>query len=1003
MSEFEDHVTTATEAERRGDVTTAIAEYRRSLSLAAEASDRVNVLLRLGRCLLETELDEAADRFAEARREANASGEDSLLGQVDLADAKLAMLRGQHRLAGERLASAETRLGNDREMRLELDMARASAERHRGELAASLTRLKALDRTELEAHPLVLAEYLDELGATLLASGDYRAAVSVLEEAVALDHRLNSTDEPAARSASARSRLLLAEALMGCGDRRQAKHYIEDVRSSTNPATAGMSDVYALRGRWYEEGNEFATAARDYRLGLEIDRESDDDIGQARALQCLARVRRKQGNRATALEYLEEAKNLAQAGDDDLLMARILAEEGEVRLEESDYPGAIERFLKVLDIALEDGDERSAAIAKRQLARAYSENGDHSKAEQLLREALEPLRAIGDLRELDEALDDLGAVLIERDQYSEAVVTLNESLELDERLGTISSRARSLRLLSRAYLKQGDRARAGECIQSAADVYEDSEDEVGRTDVLADLGAWLMQEGKLTEAKTAFSDAFRLDNRHDDRVGMARSLRGLGAVYRSMGDLVRARESIDEAAEYLSTLRDTDEQSLLELELGQLLQAEGNPAEAERSFRAAMAGFTRVGAEVEVATCKRLLGRLFGEQGGRHRAALELFHEAQPVFEQFNDAPELDRLYDDMGLLYLRLGRLKEARTAVDKSMQLGALNGWRHGQGASFVLLGKINVAEDDDLAAQRNFEDALRAFEDADDDAGISTAQLELGDLAASAGRLDDALEHYRSARRIDQVLRDFLGLARVFRKLGDVYFRRDEYERASESYDQAEEHLRAFRDARQEAALALSRGILASRRGLHLDAIRLYDEALRRFGEVDDTERMIATYSRLATSYQALGRVDEALKCVREMGLEEASLWNSLLRNYDSAVAAAATDKFANQSFDDAVKDAFTEIERRFRTHDESGDPTRSVAAVIREWVKPDRRGVAPFLNERELSEFANFCTGAFSLIRNPVVHGRRTLSGTDAMAALGVAHVIIGLIEAPEEPE
>jgi len=982
--------------ERRGDIKGAISLCSDGLVRTTDPEVRALLHLRIGRCLLETELDEAADRLGQARREAEQIGDEVLLGRIDLLDARLASLRGRHRTASERLASADQRLASSPDDRIELELLHAGAERQRGELTKALARLQALSPAELDSRPLLRAEFLDEIGATHLASGDFNAAVETLTDAVALDHRLNVSDY-----ASARSRLLLAAALLGRGDRRRSRQLIEEVRDSFGGSTAGMSDVFALRGQWYEEGNEFSLAARDYRTGLDIDRDSDDEIGQIRALRRIARVRRKQGNISAAEESLEEAWNLARGNEDDVIKSDLYMEEGELALDGGDYDRAIERFGRALVIATDDDDERAVAIAKRRLATARWENGDLTEAEALLRDAREVLEQRGDLRELNDLLDDLGEVLIEGDAYKDAIDVLNESLEIDERLGTISSRARSLALLSRAHLKQGDRVRAGEYIRKASEVYADSEDEVGRSDVLYDLGLWLHQEGRLREARTTFQHAFRLDSRHDDRIGVVRALRGLGAVYRTMGDLVRSRESLEEASEFLKNKEDRAERAHLDLEFGRLLAAEGKTGDAERTLIQARERFESIKSPVDAATCNRLLGRLHGVEGGsaRFRVALELMESAKVVFLEYNDGPELDELYDDLGRIYLKMGRYSEAQQAVEASMKLGVRDRWRGGQGSSLLLLGRIDVAKDDRAEAKRNFESALRLFEEVEDEAGASTARLELGDLAAHEGDYDEALSHFRAARQIDQAQRDFRGLCLVFRKLGDVYFNRGEYERAEEAYDQADENLRWFSDKREEASLFHSRGILAAQRGDHSQAVSMFKKALTRFREVEDADKSIETYRRLATSYHALERFDEAIECLREMGLEQASIWHSLLRTFDADIADASVDRFLNQDFNAATQEAFKVLEQKFRSHDELDDGHRAVGAVIRDWATPERRGLAPFETKDELTNFANFSVGAFSVIRNRVVHGRVQLSSTDAMAALGVAHLISALVEAP----
>ena len=68
-----------------------------------------------------------------------------------------------------------------------------------------------------------------------------------------------------------------------------------------------MSEANALLGCWYGEDADYGQATRYYRESLNIDLESDDDLGEARAMRRLARVARKRGDHAQAADYLRKS------------------------------------------------------------------------------------------------------------------------------------------------------------------------------------------------------------------------------------------------------------------------------------------------------------------------------------------------------------------------------------------------------------------------------------------------------------------------------------------------------------------------------------------------------------------------------------------------------------------------------------------------------------------------------------------------------------------------
>ena len=345
-----------------------------------------------------------------------------------------------------------------------------------------------------------------------------------------------------------RSRLLLAEAYIGLNRRPRSKRLIQEAMEIFEQAETGLSEAYALLGLWHEEGGEYAQAARAYRQGQSIDHESDDDLGEARALRRLAGVARKRGDHDQALEHVDQARSLLAGSEDDIELAALSTEEGLLAIDQSDYERAVACFTDALRRIEDDGEERAIAVAQRMLANALWEKGDLVEAEALLLAARPILEQRGDLKQLNELLDDLGEVLLERDELNDAIEVVQDSLKLDERLDTRTSKAKSLLLLGRAYLRVGDRERAGEALRHADEIYLDTEDDVARSDALFGLGEFFAAEGRLRESINSFRQAILLDSRQNDEVGVARAHRGLAGVYRRRGDLTRAQEHLDDAA-----------------------------------------------------------------------------------------------------------------------------------------------------------------------------------------------------------------------------------------------------------------------------------------------------------------------------------------------------------------------------------------------------------------------------------------------------------------------
>jgi tetratricopeptide (TPR) repeat protein len=968
------------------------------LATVEDPAVRCQAQIRLARCLLETckrgETDEAEELLVKAERLAGELDDPWLRGDLRLQQGRFDDLTGHLKRARKRYEEARELLSKGDADLTEVELILASAERRRGELAQALRRVEGISAESLP--PRLRAEYLDELGAVLLARGEARRAIDVLEQALALD------ETTATPYAGGRSRLLLAEACMRTGAGDRAKKLIEEsIRAYDRAnADAGLSEAKALLGAWYEDREDYVSASHFYQEAYELDRSSDDRAGQVRAKRRLARTYRKRGDSNRAKELLADARRLLPE-DDDVERAAILQEEAHLSLtgSEPDYERAINLFRDALDIAIEDGDDRNTAIAKRNLARAYRENDDKELAAQLLFEARDALEARGDLRELDDLLDDLGEVLLESDEYEQAERYLKESLELDNRLGRVSSKGRTLLLLGEVASRTGQRDAAGEYYKEALELYRHAYHEIGQSDALLQFGRWHLDQGQFEHAEQNLELALEINNRLHRPLGRVRAKRLMAAIARQRSNLDRAEDYLREARRDLGHIDDPPEQALLELEAGRLDLDSGNYRAAAVHLEDAKKIFLGTENPVDVGTCQRLLA-LAAAYDGRYTEALNLLEQARAEFTRRRDILELDEVYDDLGTVQFLTGDLDSALANAQKSLDLGTRAGWRRGKGRSLLLLARIHQRKGDFRAARTYIDDALAVYAETEDEVGQAAAEIESGDWFVNEHNeqrdLARAIIDYKHGRRLAQLHRDHRGAARCNRKLAHVHLERHDLQRAEDALQDAGTELRGIDDIRENAPLDYEFGRLASARGEYTTAVGHLRKALDGFNRLSEDEERRKAYQLLITAYQALGQVHDALECMREMGADQAAMYNVLVKDLHPVIASASSPSFAAGRYSDAILSAFGELEREFKTRaaklGEPPDPTEKISRQIGIWAAAKSADAPQFAHSNGLQRFGEFCITSFALLRNPAAHDGVVYTPADAFAALSVAHWI-----------
>ena len=196
------------------------------------------------------------------------------------------------------------------------------------------------------------------------------------------------------------------------------------------------------------------------------------------------------------------------------------------------------------------------------------------------------------------------------------------------------------------------------------------------------------------------------------------------------------------------------------LQVGRLLVARGDFAEAEKSLEAALAAGLAPGSQAFTAALEGLaaVGGAYGQS--------RKYADAERVFAGLvkrEPSSSSYRMY--LGLSLRRLGRYEDAEGAFRAAIDLSPFDGApRNELGLLYLGWGKP--------------EEALKAFEDSAAADPRITAPIEnLGTLARIAGRLDEAEKRFREAHRRATEFRDEVDRLKYRRYLDQVFRAREE----------------------------------------------------------------------------------------------------------------------------------------------------------------------------------------------------------------------------------
>ena len=993
-----------------GHLDDAVSRYRQSLALAQEAHDSLGIARghrRIGMAYQEKgDLQRAEESYREVDRllEARSDEEELALLRVcwgslyeDLArygkargeyEVALGIYRGLSNQSGEavvrrRLASVQHQCGALTEAKEELHLARAILEKQGATDAPELIEVMTLlgriyedegrttDAMNLfrEAHgyadSLGIApakvECLRRMGSALAVRGELEESVDRYQQAIDICRNLD--------------------------DRRELAEIYGD-----------LGDVLIEQGKLDDAVRVFKAAAE--RL------DHDNPLVFAVAKRRLGEAYQEKGEYKRAEEYYSEADGLLDNLDDAGERAVLYTSWGSLSQERGRVRDALGRYKQALAINETHRHIRGEAICRRFIGSALPDLGRLEEAEGELRRARALFEQQGseERPELIEVATQLGSVLQDQGRISEALDYFREAHNQADLLGIGPAKVETMRCMGSAFAAAGSMVEAESRYHEAIELCSEQNDEVALSALYGEFGDVLAEQGRLEGAIDAYKNSLALDQNHQDTLGLARANRRLGAAYQRKGDHDRALDYYKDAERLLQRLDDDDERALLHLHRGSSFEDQGKYAKALSEY-----GFARSKYQDQRNALKAAFAaRCEGSAQLQLNRISEAEASADYALEQLagvEDKPEQVQCINLLGAVRRAQGRLDEAFELHSKALAISESLGLQPARASSLRHVAAVLAEKTDDgprLALDR-LQSALAIYDELEDHVNRSEVHDDIADVTLLLGRVDDAVTHYeiglRIARRLDRFALTadiLLGLARCSRQLGKLDGVRMHLDDARQMIDQVDSS-----PARQ-ARLRLELAQIDEDEGKHEEAIQGYEKALEAFVDCNDTlntlechRLLLAAHTRRRNFTRAGVHLSKGLELEGNMQ----ALWAVMLDQLHPTIGESARGPFGENRYSSGVLEALKACEREFRARVETADRA-SMDEVVTRCLESERRGgIGPWTDDGHLKAFRKLCIGAFGSCRNPLAHNQLAMDASQAFAWLGVAHLMLTLMDAP----
>ncbi|HEV7703007.1 MAG TPA: CHAT domain-containing protein [Gemmatimonadaceae bacterium] len=335
-----------------------------------------------------------------------------------------------------------------------------------------------------------------------------------------------------------------------------------------------------------QTGGREAAADSAMRSALALARASRDSAAEVYSYLSLGALRVHDSAPEVAQADFDSAKHLLPANDPELrARARCGAATVLVRGARKE---AVTEARAGARLAREAGAMHIVAYCLHIAASGYERLGRVYTADRLLDTAATIARALGDRRALASILQWRGYAAFEREQADSAQRLLGEAIAEGEATGSLSPLAWSTLNLGQVSMSLDDPISAQAHMTRALALMRQLGDDWGTSIALGYMAELAREEGELDHADSLLREFSERARHSGDAIVIAQTNISLAAIAGEKRDWVRTAAWLDSAGVALRQSGHTGMAASLPYEHGVLALWKGDPAEAERLFRAAL-------------------------------------------------------------------------------------------------------------------------------------------------------------------------------------------------------------------------------------------------------------------------------------------------------------------------------------------------------------------------------------------------------------------------------
>jgi signal transduction histidine kinase/DNA-binding response OmpR family regulator len=241
---------------------------------------------------------------------------------------------------------------------------------------------------------------------------------------------------------------------------------------------------------------------------------------------------------------------------------------------------------------------------------------------------------------------------------------------------------------------------------------------------------------------------------------------------------------------------------------------------------------------------------------GENDSALLYYEKGIEITEQEGLMEESARIYQNMGMLFRKIGEYNQALIYYQKSLKLSQETGCKVDIQKAYNGLGIIYQEQKNMPRAIENYQECLKINEELDNKRGIASTYHNIGLIYRQLNDLDKSIEYLEKSKNYFEGLDDKRWLIRTYNSLGLVYKDLNELEKAKQYLTDGLILAKQLNLKEDIVSSQVNLGNIYKLQGEFVPAMDYYNKALNILGQHQNLTLLASIYFNIGSLHNNFG---------------------------------------------------------------------------------------------------------------------------------------------------